>query len=60
MKMLGQQDISNDLETEHGSQFIQGSYPPVLIPLRIEDAGTLIRAAGQVMRVLYSVIMLMP
>jgi hypothetical protein len=30
MKMLGHQDICNDLETEFASQFIQDSYSPCL------------------------------
>jgi len=58
--MLGHQDISNDLETEFAAQFIQGLYPLALEPLRIEEAGASIRAAGQVVEVIQSVIMFLP
>ena len=60
MKMLGHQNISNDLETEFASQLVQGAYPPALESFRIEEAGATIRAAGQVVEVIQSVIMFLP
>jgi hypothetical protein len=36
MKMLGHQNITNDLESELASQLTQSAYPLVLEPLRVK------------------------
>jgi hypothetical protein len=52
--------MTNDLETAFVSQLIQGAYPLSLESFRIEEADASLRAAGQEMEVIQSVIMFLP
>jgi len=58
--MLRHQGMTNDLETAFVSQLIQGAYPLSLESFRIEEADASLRAAGQEMEVIQSVIMFLP
>src|SRR5579862_2024694 len=60
VKVFGHQDIPNDLEPEFASQIVQSPDPPAFKPLRVEQRGASISAAGQVVKMVQSVKVSLP